>query len=479
MADEHSQRPYRSSETIARAGQAKPAASGNDPLAELARLIGQSDPFGEFTRDAARRAASSPPASPQPAPVETAPAYQQPVYPAPSMAPAAPPPSYSTRDYSQDYYTAPAAQPASYDSQYSHQSYEPAGYAAPEMASPYAAHGASGYPPVGGYEPGNPPYAAPEHELYDDVQPSRRRTGVMVVAGVFALAVIGTAGAFGYRAVFGGSRSSAPPPVIKAETAPSKVVPAAPAKDAQANKQITDRVSGVQGEKVVSREETPVDRPPVVPDSQINQPAQGSGVVGSDPKKIRTIAIRPDQQGGMNAADVAPVAASTAPSASPLALMPDQPTRQVQTQRIPANAAAAPAAPAPVAAPAPQAAQAPANAPLSLNPNAAPRSSAAPVRTASVPPSTPAPAARSGGGQYGVQVSSQRSEAEAQAAYRALEAKFPSQLGGKPHFVYSVDLGAKGTYYRAMVGPFSSNEEASALCSGLKSAGATCIIQRN
>jgi len=52
MVDDRTQRPFGSNEP-ARAAAAKP--SGNDPLAELARLIGQNDPFGEFGRDGARR----------------------------------------------------------------------------------------------------------------------------------------------------------------------------------------------------------------------------------------------------------------------------------------------------------------------------------------------------------------------------------------------------------------------------------------
>ena len=43
--------------------------------------------------------------------------------------------------------------------------------------------------------------------------------GVLAIAAVFALAVVGTAGAFGYRALFG-SASSGPPPVIKADSKP-------------------------------------------------------------------------------------------------------------------------------------------------------------------------------------------------------------------------------------------------------------------
>ncbi len=55
MAEEQSQRPYRASEPPLRSHA---RTSNNDPLAELARLIGQTDPFGEFGRDTARRSAA-------------------------------------------------------------------------------------------------------------------------------------------------------------------------------------------------------------------------------------------------------------------------------------------------------------------------------------------------------------------------------------------------------------------------------------
>ena len=64
----------------------------------------------------------------------------------------------------------------------------------------------------------------------------------------------------------------------------------------------------------------------------------------------------------------------------------------------------------------------------------------------------------SSGGAYAVQVASQRSAAEARASFRALRAKFPNQLGGREPIVRRTDLGAKGIYYRAMVGPFASME---------------------
>ena len=88
------------------------------------------------------------------------------------------------------------------------------------------------------------------------------------------------------------------------------------------------------------------------------------------------------------------------------------------------------------------------------------------------------PAARGGGG-YLVQVSSQRNEADAQASYRVLQGKFPSVLGSHSPLIKRADLGEKGVYYRAMVGPFSSSEEASHFCSSLRNAGGQCVIQRN
>ena len=132
----------------------------------------------------------------------------------------------------------------------------------------------------------------------------------MAIAAVFALAVIGTAGAFGYRALFGGPRGLlSPPPVIKADTAPSKIVPAAASKTP--NKLITDRVADhAQDEKLVSREEKPVeiksaeikanpaiDAIPLPQGGVAPQPAPGSGVISTEPKKVHTIAIHPDQPG--------------------------------------------------------------------------------------------------------------------------------------------------------------------------------------
>ena len=83
-----------------------------------------------------------------------------------------------------------------------------------------------------------------------------------------------------------------------------------------------------------------------------------------------------------------------------------------------------------------------------------------------------------GGGSY-AQVTSRRTEGEAQTEFRALQAKFPTQLSGREPVIRRADLGEKGIYYRALVGPFASTEEAAQLCSSLKAAGQNCIVQRN
>lgn len=331
MADEQSQRPYRASEPPLRSHA---GTSNNDPLAELARLIGQTDPFGEFGRDTARRSA---------APVERADWNT----PAPSS-PYAPRDEADWRESSSQrpdgngYYNARGAvgeqsAPADYDDQnYGRQPYGGA-QELPRDDLYQADHEARGYPSgqannqYDTYEQDAAQH--PEDEYYDQAPSSRRRLGVMAIAGVFALALIGTAGAFGYRALFGSSGSTQPPPVIKADAGPSKVVPATSSKDAQSSKLITERVNERgQSEKLVSREEQPIDKPTTVVLSQVApQSAVGSGVVGSEPKKVRTIAIRPDQP-----ADAQAAASLATPAAA----------RAPQAPTAPAKPAAAPVRPA-------------------------------------------------------------------------------------------------------------------------------------
>jgi SPOR domain len=82
-------------------------------------------------------------------------------------------------------------------------------------------------------------------------------------------------------------------------------------------------------------------------------------------------------------------------------------------------------------------------------------------------------------GGYVVQVSSERSDTEAQASFKTLQSRYPTVLGGRSALIRRVDLGEKGIVYRAQVGPFDTVDQARQFCGSLKAAGGHCIVQRN
>jgi hypothetical protein len=82
-------------------------------------------------------------------------------------------------------------------------------------------------------------------------------------------------------------------------------------------------------------------------------------------------------------------------------------------------------------------------------------------------------------GGYLVQVSSKLSEIDAKTSYRELQDKFPAVLGSRSAMIKRADLGDKGVYYRALVGPFGTPDEASQFCGSLITAGGRCVVQRN
>src|SRR5580692_267237 len=197
-------------------------------------------------------------------------------------------------------------------------------------------------------------------------------------------------------------------------------------------------------------------------------PSAGPGATPAPtPKKVHTVIIRTDQMGSTTAdASTAPETPSAAPAQAPVRTAPP---RAAMQQGRPA--------PAP---------RAEANGPLSIVPNQGGAASPpARTRTALARPAEPSPGERAepassaGSGGYAVQVTSQRSEADAQAEFRTLRTKFPTQFGGREPIIRRADLGAKGVYYRALVGPFASADQAAGMCSSLKAAGGSCIVQRN
>ncbi len=498
MADDNN-RSYRANEPYGQPPQAGGGHGGGDPLAELARLIGQNDPFSDFARENGRAAAPRDPRQ-SGMPATDWRSAPDPLQPAGDPAAMHPNAGYPNS------YGAPAPQyaPAPGEQYSQAQPYDQQGHGSGNSyAQPY-------YGQQDQQGRGNQRYYQdmPGDEMYEDVAPARRRGGMLTIVAIFTLVVIGTAAAFGYRAVFSSGGSILTPPVIKADTAPNKVVPATSAREQGAGKLIYDRVGDRnQMEKIIAREEQPVDMkdaataaPRVAtpgPQGSATSVATAPSSVASaaptsapnttiaEPKKIRTVAIKPDQAGG---SETAPPPAARAAAMAPAS--PPPAPRNPNTQRAVAPSVPPPAAPAPIrqsasrSQPAPQVAQSDPNAPLSLVPPsaAAPARPAVSARTGSSarPASVTRTVATTGGaGAYNVQVSSQRSEAEAQAAFRSLQAKFPNLLGGRQLIIRRADLGSKGIYFRAQVGPFADNSQANDFCGSLKAAGAQCLIQRN
>jgi hypothetical protein len=541
---ESDHRSYRDS-AAARAPE-RPRAQADDPLAELARLIGQSVPMNRLSRDRG-------PAAPERADDRRGETDHAASYTVPGEVPRAPTDDrHSTREDEQyvrdvdpDYRGSlderyePAARensaPPSRGSRFRQEPdfvMEPAHDAADGEADEAAYQETadwheqssdgrdSRYPDE--YEDAR--HDADDHgygDEYSEGQNTGRRGGFIFVAAVFALAVLGTAGAFGYRAMFGSPALPALPPIIKAEGGPNKIIPSSvgsqddSARDANAN-------NAASRERLVSREERPVDIPPPV--------------MSTAPRPVSTVPVFPDPPpigapGAVLGHSPSPTSSNPATSTEPPALTaaPAMTTTASNTSTaqaspptaVPSISTATPAAPGPkkirtvtihadqsaaldgtagssssqAAAPRPGT-QSPqgSNAPLSIVPSSTAEGSAAPARPRPAAPVQPAPlnkppanetastgpaAPAATGGGYAVQVSSQRSEEEAQSSFRDLQAKFPDLLGGRTPIIRRADLGAKGIFFRTMVGPFASADQATELCSNLKAAGGNCLVQKN
>jgi hypothetical protein len=481
MADRYQDRPFPAEDEHDRGGDHASARGEGDPLAELARLIGQTDPFGSMGRAnqqvPPRTSASDP--------------YQHPAAADDDEGLPAGPPPWMQRAAKQE-----APQQDDYPS-----AVHPLHRYAATRAAPEPDYEPEPPFPEAGREPDltryddalygqlddggqqslhDPAYADDEYAYQDgyaEDQVQKRRGGMITVIVVLALAVLGTGAAYAYRTYVGLPRTGEPP-IIKAESGPTKVVPA----PADSTAKVPDRMAPGDGtEKIVPREEAPVDVAKAGPrvvfpplNQNANPPAAatvapsapppagaGNGTLpNNEPRKIKTLTVRGEQADGA-AVPVTPAQPSAAK---------------------PAPAARTTPAPAVTRSP-PSAANASANTPLSLAPGSSPPAPGADTRTrvAATNPVQTAPAPSGGGssGGYVVQVSSQRNEADAQASYKALQGKFPSVLGSRSPLIKRADLGDKGVYYRAMVGPFGSPDEASQFCGSLKTAGGQCVVQKN
>lgn len=510
---------------------------GEDPLAELARLIGQEDPFKEFDaaprrapangnaapqaaaprperRPVANGAGARVPAATRPAEVPRQPVLSRPVQPAtrpvpqaapamrsverqepqvrPVRTPVAPAPQPRTAAPSYEGYDRPVdprfgreaetrplerTNPRLRDeppvSAYRQPAQEPSarrGYV-PEEVPSRTRRPVQTYQEPATYEDDYDPEYDDEaylgehaDEIYDDVEKPRRGIGFWLVGGIVVASLVAVAflGVFAYRTIFNTPQRAA---VVTKSNAPTKVEPqknpvaVAPA----SNKPIQDRIGGANETQTLRREEQPLDltqpnqpqqpvpdaaRPQQPPtqvqrtpaftppptQQQPQQPQQQVPANADQPKRVRTMTVRSD-------GSVVPSGAQQNNAPLPLNANPEPDTQTLPPQTRPNSAV-----------PAPQT-----------------------NRVAALAPSLP-PVHQTATGNYVVQVASHKTPDEAQGAWQNLRQQYASILGNRNADIRKVDLGDRGTFYRAMVGPMS-RDQANALCQNLKTQGAGCIVQ--
>ena len=519
MAERYQDRPF-PSDDYGRGGDPHGKAE-NDPLAELARLIGQTDPFAaqgrpgvhsptppppsegyrddyqqdDYQQDYAEQASAPPPGPPSwmrranvqpqpaPAPEPDYPVSVNPVHPLHrySAQPTAPEPDFHQpqavqgQAYQDHAYQDQAYQAQAY--QQHDQAYQDQAYQEPHQQPDPARYDDALY---GRLEAGeqdyqrDPAYPDDPYAFQSDYpeadldEPKKQRGGLMTVAAILALAVVGTGAAFAYK-TYVGSPLRGEPPIIKADNTPTKIVPA----PSDSSAKVPDRMAAGDGsEKIVPREEAPVD---------VNARASGPRVVF------------PPLNPNANPPPVASVSPSALvpPSAGPVpsnGTMPASTPRPIRTVAVkgdqtdsgtPQSAAAAkPAtAPKPVAAPRnpPTSANASANQPLSLAPQSTPAAEP-PQRMAATNPTQIAPGAPPESQGVMVSVSSQDTEAAARESYRVTQGKYPSVLGSRSAVIRRTELSDGKVKYRALVGPYRTRQEASQFCKELMAAGGQCFI---
>jgi hypothetical protein len=384
--------------------------------------------------------------------------------------------------------------------------------------------------------------------------PSRGRWFAAVsLLSLLGIVGVGTAVALKYGAVPGLHKA---PPVIMASVAPAKVAP--PSSDTVAPPNDTASVLFKEQStkpaivKVVSSEEQPVDlhtqgvasiapaaaptaaqatnvSAPAAPVAETSSPVAPNPTtpliatsanptveasVGSplfaEPKRVKRVSVRPDgtliAEAGAAPADAAPVTRSIAPIAPP-----------APAAAAPVNSAAAQPATPKLDLPAKPRAKltarvqpgkidtstvVPADAPLQLTPptklekaakaarakSAATVTAALPASPAVAEPADPTPAATApaapptasaaaSSGSYSVQLAAPGSDQEAQSVAARLKAKYSAELNGLEPTIHKADV-TSGTVYRVRVGSLSK-ADAVALCEKLKASGGACFVAKS
>ena len=292
-------------------------------------------------------------------------------------------------------------------------------------------------------------YAEPEadygDEFYEDEEPRRSRRWILIAAALVGAIGVGGALAYTYRSLIAPNHGRVP--LVKAEHN-IKVKP-----EQRGGKEFPGA-----DKKLPNLAAAP---PPSESEAKTEPPADG-------PRKIKTIPVgpRPGQVPppestvpGITLENVRP------PSADP---PPEAPPKTPPEVTPPSTGRVTIGDPPPAAAP-PKADK------DEDDPPAPPPSVKKTPPAHKIAAATPPPALSSGLG-YVVVLASKKTHMDAFKAYADAAEKHAQVLAGKTPDVQEADLGEKGIWYRAMVGPPGSRGAAVTLCNQLKAAGQDCWV---
>lgn len=348
---------------------------------------------------------------------------------------------------------------------------------------------------------------------------SRAPTNLKPLIGIAVAGTLLLAAGFGLYWVLGLGRGDGTAPVLTADATPVKQAPEVTEPVAEAPRSVVmDEIDGVapaEGEQLVSRDQS-TDEAVVAA-----EPVESDGTeAGLTNRKVRTVTVRPD--GTIVSGDDAVAGAAQLPVERPN--VPEMPAAGLDGSDLLTGVPAPDAAADPIGALAaqvdpatPVTAEVPATAPANIDPTLvapvpAPRIINREALAAALPtvqptsavnavvadPAATGLATTTGGQQIDllgnpapveqpqqaaaplvnapayVQLSSQRSEGEAQAAGAEMVRRFGGLFNGQQPIIRRVDLGSKGIFFRVWL-PSNSMQEASQICGSIKANGGDCF----
>lgn len=368
------------------------------------------------------------------------------------------------------YASQPQATPMQWNQQHDARGYDLGAYMpSAEQGHAPDPHGQFGGPPLG-YGESDADY---DESFAEEEEPRRGRRGLIIIGALVGAIGLGGALAYTYKTFIAPAPGRTP--LVKAlDPASNKIKPAAPGgkEFAHTDKKLLNRLGddGAQARAGTadsnSQDERASDDPNaprkvrIIPITPGGGPPPGT-VTGSTPSKPAPPVIALP---GITLDNVGPT--QPPPSSAQRVQVPPQagpPVRAVGAQLTSTEPSQPPVKIASMGAAPPPAAVEPAQ----------PKKTAAPVAAKKPVPraETAMVTSTSGISGFVAVLSSQKSRMDALKAFADLQQKYGDVLAAKTPDVQEANLGEKGVWYRAVVGPPASREAASGICSQLKAAG--------